>query len=208
MKASTLSIEDNFLKHEPETDSQKKFKDSLITIIKSGLTDFRAQSMDPCLDEKGNICYQTGNMPAGDKSPKWWKKNAKAFIPGKRSRLGTTKERTAFLGLLIKYLIETHRYTLSDAWKAVCDQSEGLGHYYDSKDAKHDLEPTGSRKIGEWYDLSNTCKIMFDDEKIYASLACGSYKIDGKFYPLTYITNFLDPYTAFSNCVGWIVMDV
>ena len=208
VRASLLSIHDEFLKHEPKTPKQKKFKDNLFSLIKSGLTDFRAQRMDPSLDEKGQIYYELGKMPAGDKSAKWWKENAKEFIPEKRSRLGTTNERIAFLGLLLKYLVEEKKYTVSDAWEAVCDQSKDLGHYYDSKDAKQNLEPTGSRKIGEWYDLSNTCKIMFNDEKTYASVACGSFKIDGDLYPLTYISNFLDPYSKFSNFVGWIVMDV
>lgn len=208
VRASSISIHDEFLKHEPETSKQKKFKDSLISAIKIGLTDFRAQRMDPSLDENGKIYYQAGKMPAGDKSAKWWIDNAKAFIPEKTSRLGTTNERIAFLGLLIKYLVEEKVYTLTEAWRVVCDQSKELGHYYDSEDAKHELEATGSRRIGEWYDLSNTCKIMFNNKKTYASLACGSFKINGDLYPLSFISNFLDPYATFSNFVGWIVMDV
>ena len=63
-KASTLSLKDEFLKHEPETEKQRKFKNALILAIKSGLYDFRAQRMDACFDEEGNICFKAGMKPA------------------------------------------------------------------------------------------------------------------------------------------------
>ncbi len=68
VKASTLSLEDDFLKHKPETNNQKKFKQRIIAAIKSGLSDFRAQRMDACFDEEGNICFKAGMKPAVGKS--------------------------------------------------------------------------------------------------------------------------------------------
>lgn len=208
-KVSTLSLKDEFLKHEPETEEQRKFKNSLISAIKSGLSDFRAQRMDACFDEEGNICFKAGMKPAVWKlSVKEWKRVAKEFLPEKESRLGTTKERIAFLGLLIKYLIEEKGYEVSDAWEAVCDQSKDLGHYWDSENAKHDFEDTGSRQIGEWCDLGNTCKITEDDEAGGFSLVGGSCCNGGNYYPLAVVDSVNYPGDVYDVSVGWLVLSV
>ena len=207
-KASTLSLEDEFLKHEPETNQQTRFKNALISAIESGLSDFRAQRMDACFDEEGNIYFKAGMKPAVGKSPNWWKENAKKFMPEKGSRLGTTKERIAFLGLLIRYLIEEKGYTVSNAWKAVCDQSKDLGHYWDSENAKHDFEDTGSRRVGEWYDLANTCKITVDDEAGGFSLVGGNYNDYGDNYRLADVYSINFPNNVCINSVGWLVLSV
>lgn len=207
-KASTLSLEDEFLKHEPETNQQTRFKNALISAIESGLSDFRAQRMDACFDEKGNICFKAGMKPAVGKSPNWWKETAKKFMPEKGSRLGTTKERIAFLGLLIRYLIEEKGYTVSNAWKAVCDQSKDLGHYWDSENAKHDFEDTGSRQVGEWYDLANTYKITVDDEAGGFSLVGGRYFNFGDYCPLAGVDGVYNPNYVYINSVGWLVLSV
>lgn len=208
VKASTLSLDDEFLKYKPKTEQQKTFKKSLVKAIKSGLIDFRAQRMDPSFDKNGRIYYQAGEKPAVGKSTNWWKENAKEFLPEKNSREGSTKERIAFLGLLIKYLIEKEGYTVSDAWKAVCDQSKDLGHYWDSKDAKYDFEPTGSRKIGEWFDLANAYKITVDDEASGFSLFGGFYSSFGDDYPLADVDNFNNSNGNHNDSTGWLVLSV
>ena len=208
-KASTLSLEDEFLKHEPETNQQTRFKNALNSAIKSGLSDFRAQRMDACFDEEGNICFKAGMKPAvGKLSVKDWKRVAKEFMPEKGSRLGTTKERIAFLGLLIKYLIEEKGYEVKDAWKAVCDQSKDLGHYWDSENAKHEFEDTGSRQIGEWCDLGNTCKITEEDEASGFSLVGGGYGSNGDSYPLADLGSIGGPIDVYCYSVGWFVLSV
>ena len=208
VKASTLSLKDEFLKHEPETEEQREFKNALISAIKSGLSDFRAQRMDACFDEEGNICFKAGMKPAVGKSPNWWKETAKKFMPEKGSRLGTTKERIAFLGLLIKYLIEEKGYTVSNAWKAVCDQSKDLGHYWDSENAKHDFEDTGSRQVSEWYDLANTYKITVDDVAGGFSLVGGNYVGGGNCCPLADVISVDYPNDGCNGSVGWLVLYV
>lgn len=208
-KASTLSLEDEFLKHEPETEEQRKFKNSLISAIKSGLSDFRAQRMDACFDEEGNICFKSGMKPAvGKLSANDWKRVAKEFLPEKGSRLGTTKERIAFLGLLIKYLIEEKGYEISGVWKAVCDQSKDLGHYWDSENAKHDFEDTGSRQIGEWCDLGNTGKITEDDGAGGFLLVGGCYVNGGDCCPLADVGRVSNPNCVYNGSVGWLVLSV
>lgn len=208
-KASTLSLKDEFLKHGFETHEQKKFKHALISAINSGLSDFRAQRMDACFDKEGNICFKTGMKPAvGKLSVTDWKRVAEEFLPEKGSRLGATKERIAFLGLLIKYLIEAKGYEVKDAWKAVCGQSKDLGHYSDSENAKYDLEDTGSRRIGEWCDLGNTCKITENDESGCFSLVGGHCIYNGDCYPLASVDWIDYPGYVYDHSVGWLVLSV
>lgn len=209
VKASTLSLEDEFLKHEPNTENQKKFKRKLIAVIKSGLSDFRAQRMDSSIDDEGNIYYKEGMFPAVGKSANWWYKKAKEFMPERESRLGTTGERIAFLGLVIKCLIEYKKYTVSDAWIAVCDQSKDLGNCWDSENTDYEsFEPTGSRQIGEWYDLLNTIKITFDSGIDGFWIVGGSCIYDGDASPLSCITYIRNSYADYYDSTGWIVLSV
>lgn len=207
VKASILSLEDPFLKHEAETENQIKFKKMLEDAIKSGLSDFRAQRMDPSLDEDGNICYKAGMKPTVNKSSNWWKENAEKFMPEKDSKLGSTKQRIAFVALFIKYLIEQREFPVESAWKLVCDQSDYIGHYWDSDDAKRTLEPTGSRKEGDWYDLGNVFKITFDDETEF-SFVGGVYCNFSDVYPLACVRPDEYPFLDSLNATGWIVLSV
>lgn len=206
VRASTLSLEDDFLKHRPQTENQREFRKKLIDAIKFGLSDFRAQRMDASFDKEGNICFHAGMRPALRKSAKWWKEIAEKFMPEKESRLGTTKERVAFLGLFIKYLIEEKGYKVSDAWGAVCDQSKKLGHYWDSNNQEYGLETTGSMQVGEWYDLGNTYKIIIDDETGDFSLIGGSCQCYGNSFPLSNVRRILFPNKDMCSSVGWIVI--
>lgn len=208
VRASTLSLEDEFLKHEPTSKRQKKTKKKIISAIKSDLCDFRAQRMDPTMDENGNIYYKVGEKPAVGEVVKKWKKKAKDFLPEKNSRLGENNEHYAFLALLIKYLIENENYTVSDAWKAVCDQSKNLGHYRDSKNWKGKLEPTGSRKVGKWYDLGNTYKITVNEKAGGFSIFGGYFNGYGCHYPLVNIYAVYSPNYEYGISVGWLVLDV
>ena len=206
VRASTLSLEDHFLDYNPKSERQREFKERLIEIIEYGLSDFRAQRMDATLGENDKICYKAGKRPAIAKTVYWWEKNARDFMPEKKSRLGTTNERIAFLGLLIKYLIEEKGYLEGYAWYVVCDESTDLGHYLDSRNAKHEFEPTGSRQIGEWYDLANTYKLTSDGFDEF-SLTGGHSQITGKTSPLGDAhTIYLNRYINYG--VGWIVLDV
>lgn len=208
VKASELSLEDNFLKYETETPEQTMFKKRLIKVIKLGINDFRAQRMDPTFDKKnGLISYKVGSKPAIGRSAIWWREKAKGFLPEKESREGTTNERVAFLGVLIKYLIDLGGYTPGEAWNAVCNQSKDLGHYWDSEDSGIELEPTGSRGVGDWYDLANTFKITTDDHSGF-SLFGGYNKNCSDLYPLADISSYGYCSYEFDYSVGWIVMNL
>lgn len=216
VRASELSLEDAFLKHEPTNNKQKRLKDSLIAGINEGLKDFRCPAMDPSFDKDGNLVYEAGNQPAVGYSARFWAEKLKQFMPEKNSRMGTLREHDALLGLLIKYLIEERKYKVPAAWETVCDDSKKLGHYWNSEDAKHSFEPTGSRKVWNFYDWANTCKIIAHDclvSKLWrtgGNSYCYSYS-----YSLATVEKLCEYYCLDydnarygSEATGWLVLDV
>lgn len=195
------------LEHKPKTANQDYLMYYICKGIDLKLSAFRAPCMDPS-EEDGKIVFKPGNKPAVGHSAVWWNETWRQFMPSKNSRSGTDLHWAAFLGKQMKYLIEEENYSVEDAWKAVCDDSRDLGHYRNSKDAKHDLEPTGSRKSGVFFDLANTSKVLDRGEKKSECwLAGGSYKYYSYRYPLSSLDsiNKLDEYY---DSVGWLVMDV
>lgn len=208
VKARDLKVED-FLGYKPRNSAQRKFKNALISAIKSGLYDFRAQRMDPSVEGE-KIIYKEGNIPCVGKTAEQWKILAEKFWPEKESRLGTTKERTAFLGLIIRYLIDERGYEERIAWREVCDQSKFLGHYWDSPNAKCKLETTGSRMVGEWCDLGNTKKITINENgnnNIFSEFG-GYYGISGELYPLSEMIILPYPTSPAKYSTGWVVTKV
>lgn len=207
VEASNLSLKDNFMKYKPQTEEQKRLKKSLEQGIKEGLTDFRRPIMDPSIDEDGKITFKAGNKPAVGKNSYWWEENAKAFMPEKDSRQGILKEYDAFLGTLIKYLVNEENWSVEDAWTAVCDDSKELGHYWNSENAKHTFEPTGSRPVGKWNDLANTYKIVGNSETGF-SLCGGIFSDVSDVFPLAdvFADNF--PIDGLDDSVGWLVLSV
>ena len=175
-------------------------------VIKKGIADFWRPRMDPTLDEVENICFKVGKKPAVGKSYNWWRKKARKFNLGRKSRLGTKSEYIAFLGVLIKELV-AEGWSKKDAWHAVCNDSRKLGHYYNSENGKHDFEPTGSRAIAGFYDLANTCKILVEDEYSGAFLLAGGYSFYGSDRPLAELgrSHLWDRCLSYS--VGWIVLE-
>lgn len=160
VEASKLSLDDKFMQYESkEGTNEARIKKWLTRIIQSGnIDDFYRPKMDPSF--AGNsICYVAGKMPAVGKSKIWWKRAAKRV----GLQLGTEKQYIAFIGCLIKDLVEAG-WDVTEAWYAVCSDSKSLGHFYNSEGAKCDLEMTGSREVCGFYDLGNTQKILEEDE--------------------------------------------
>ena len=205
VEASKLSLDDEFLKYEPETYHQEWLKETLMVGIKTGLKDFRRPAMDPSFkDDK--IVYEASLMPAVGKSCNWWHENAKKFMPVRNSRLGTEIQYAAFLGVLIKYLINEMGYTVSEAWEAVGEDSKELGHYWNSENAKHDYEATGRRPIGLFFDLANTHKILGDDDGSVCWFAGGNCKNYSSTFPLADIFS-VNLHDCYDDGVWWLVLD-
>lgn len=206
VEASKLSLEDKFMKHTTYGRNQKDLKKSLEQIIEEGMSDFRCQAMDASENEGEILFFEEGCEPAVNHSAEWWEEKAIKIMPKKNSRLGSKKRYDAFLGVLIKYLVDEKKYTVYEAWRAVCDDSKFLGHYYNSPNAKKQKEPTGSRWVGCWADLANTCKIIKEDENYV--LVSGTYREDSTRCTLVDCADIEYADEEYSLSVGWIVMDV
>lgn len=163
VEASKLSINDKFMEYEPKRKSEQIFKQLLIEVIKRGVKDFYRPKYDPSFREDGyGITYEADKIPAIERTFKWWRYTAKMFNIARKSRLGTKSEYIAFLGVLIKGLVN-EGWEIDDAWKAVCNNSEKLGHCKGAKNAKNEFELTGSREVLGFCDLLNTYKLLADD---------------------------------------------
>ena len=145
-------------------------------------------------------------MPAVGKSYNWWYDTAKKYNPERNSRLGTRLQYGAFLGVLIKKLIEEGE-TMEWAWNAVCNDSRELGHYWNSKKAKkHFFETTGSRKICGFFDLANTCKILAEDIEAGGFwIASGNASDHSYDNPIADIFHCSYRISDDCNSVGWLV---
>ena len=175
IEAEELSLNDRFMKHKPCTKAEERAKQLIAEAIKAGVKNFYRPIMDPSFVDDG-ISYIAGKKPAIGKSYNWWVDTAKNYNPSRNSRLGTRLEYGAFLGVLIKKLVE-EGMTVKWAWNAVCNDSKELGHYRDSENAKHEFETTGSRCICGFYDLANTCKILSEDGESSGYWVAGGYYV-------------------------------
>ena len=208
VEASKLRLEDKFMRYNPQSERSKEFKRLLTEVINKGIKDFYRPVMDPYASKDGDFFYEAGNKPAVGHSYDWWKKKAMEFDPDRGSRLGTRYEYVAFLGVLIKSLVESGWKT-ADAWKAICDDSNELGHYWNSENAKHSFETTGSREVFGFYDLTNTYKILAENEDEEAGgfwLAGGSYINYSFNYPLADLSHRSNRNGNYDFSVGWLVL--
>ncbi len=204
---SSLSLTDDFMCYAPMIGREKDFYELLTKVIKQGVSDFYRPKFDPSFDKQDKICYQAGRRPARGRSYNWWHCEAKKFSPWRKSRLGTKSEYVAFLGVLIKKLVE-RGWSKDDAWNVVCNDSRHIGHYGNSNGALHDFESTGSREICGFYDLANTYKILAEDKKDGSFwLAGGCYDDFGRDGPLATLNLINDRDNGGKYSVGWIVLE-
>lgn len=209
VEASKLSLSDKFMKYKPKTAEERNFKELLTKAIKRGLSDFYRPKYDPSFrnEDSPEIEFVAGKRPAVGHSYNWWEKTAKEFKPERHSRLGTKFEYVAFLGVLIKKLVD-NGWTIEKAWDAVCNDSKELGHYWNSENAQHCFENTGSREICGFCDLANTFKILAEDEEACGFwLAGGFYFHDSSFYPLADLEHNGNQGNDYDNSVGWLVLE-
>lgn len=216
VEASKLSLDDDFMKFKPMRRKTKKFKKELESVIKKGVNDFYRPRMDPAflgggknLGFDAKISFEVGREPATEMMYSWWDKVAREFNPEHGSRLGTRSEYIAFLGVLIKILVEIG-LPKTTAWNLVCNNSKKLGHYWNSKNAKHCFELTGSRCICGFFDLANTYKLLAEDvDEGGFWLASGCYSSDSHNTPLSHLLHYSSRPDSFRvpRSVGWIICE-
>ena len=201
VEGSDSKIYATLMKHKTASDAEAKFKNTLKEAISASVQDFKVFACDPSIDKNGELQFVPGFKPAVGYSY-----NGLEDLAEKNGlRLGTKFEYVLFLGTLINNLI-AEGWSEADAWYSVCVDSNKLGHYWNSADAKHDFELTGSRKIAGKYDLANTCKILAKDEKAGGFwLAGGYYHSNSGNNPLADLGLDDDFGSHYAGGVGWFV---
>lgn len=208
IEASKLSLQDKFMKYKPVTEYEKELKAFLEQSIKGGTKDFYCQRIDPSIRENGQIYYELGQKPGVGKSFNWWQYAAERFWPERHSRLGFEREYKLFQGMLIKQLVDSG-WRVKKAWNAVCEDSEDLGHYENSKKAKYTFEPTGSRQVLEFFDLANTIKYLADEKDTDSFYVASGHYFDCSYLaPTSYTIKFKSNESCNKYAVGWIVLPI
>lgn len=201
IESSDSKIYATLMKHTPENYDEAVFKNTLKKAISASVQEFEVFACDPSIDENGKLQFVPGFKPAVGYSYN----ELENLAEENGLRLGSKFEYVLFLGTLINDLI-AEGWSEADAWYSVCVDSKKMGHYWNSADAKHDFELTGSRKIAGKYDLANTHKILAADEKASGFLvAGGGYNYDGNCYPLANFKHFDGRDFHYIYSVGWFV---
>jgi len=213
IEAEKLSLDDEFMKFEPVTVEEHATKELISKAIKLKVKNFYRPKCDPSFTyDCRTVCFVPGKMPVRYESFNEWHELAKKYMPERNSRLGTRFEYVAFLGVLIKKLIEEGK-SVEWAWNAVCNDSRELGHYWNSKNANHDdFEPTCSRRVCGFYDLANTYKMLAEDKFVDEFiggfwLAGGFFRRDAEEYPIAKLNHSYERDFKWYEGVGWIVLD-
>ena len=211
VEASKLSLDDKFMRHKPKTKNERELKKLLKEVIANKPYDFYKVKYDPSFSDHSHswISFEDKKRPAIGRPYSWWEDVAKHFCHERRSRLGTKSEYIAFLGVLLKTLVDEEGWSMTRAWNAVCNDSHEIGHYWDTENEKHGLIKTGSRGIKKFFDLANTYKILLDDavENDGFWLAGGGYGSNGIEYPIATLTyTHIRDYISYCG-VGWIIFE-
>ena len=207
VNVEALSLDDSFLRYVPQTNEGKFLKKNIKYAIITGMRNFRVPALAPSEDENGNIFFKIGEKPAYGHSAVYWDEKVQQMFPGFSTRMGMVREYCAFLGVVIKELIE-EGYPVETVWEAVSNNSIKLGNYRNSFEGKQEEPmPTGSVKVGKWYDLANLYKYLKKDNGKGFMRASGSFSNYSYNLPLAFIMDINVPNDAekFSG-VPFIVM--
>ena len=207
IEASKLSLDDDFLKYEPQTERQKNFKYTLKAVIQKGVKDFWKPRIDPSFNPKGDgICFEFFRRPAVGKTYKWWKRAAKRYCPERKSRLGTFEEYIAFWAVFMKLLVE-NGWPLEKVWHVVCDDSTDIGQFLSNLEEIPELENVGTKEIYGFFDLGNTHKMLkWHGEKGGICIAGGCYELLGYEFPVSSIILRVFYPNIADSTVGWVVL--
>ncbi len=171
------------------TERQKKFRADVMKALDNMPEEgFRwIPVYEPSKDDGGNIQYVSGaNVLRGLNSYNW-EKAFQNYSPENGSRMSSI---TTYFLLSLRLLKDGFATV-----EQLADNSEQIGHYRDSENAKDTFEKTGEREFGGLYGfVGNTYKIVKDSESSSGfSLLGGDYGISGDVCPLAGVAHDLSP---------------
>lgn len=184
----------------PITWKQKDFFDSVGEALDAVDKDYSIANLEPSVDENFKIYYREGKNVARYYSCRRWRRMAKAFNPELESALATKHQ----LVLWYAYRIAMGFWTLH----YVCDDSSSAGNYWNSPNAKHDFERTGTRKVGGAKDgIGNTSKIVTDTEEDIFFIFGGDCGMNGEIFSVADFGRVPDSYKEQGYSVGVVVLN-
>ena len=181
------------------TNKQEKFKADVMKALKNKPKEgYRwIPVYEPSEDLMRNLCYVAGKkLWQEPKSYYKWENLCNKYSPDNGSQLASI---TTYFLLLLRWLKDGIATI-----EQLADNSTMIGHYENSKNAKHDLEKTGEREFGGLYGfVGNTCKIVQGSKSSLGfSMVGGYYNCDGDIYPLAYVQPYNKLYNMRSCEVG------
>ena len=160
----SIPIDAEWMQYEPKTRKQRELKELFLEArAKERLHIFSCMAMDASIEEK-KLIYAKGLNPACVERYSVGRQLEMIdnYAPNRNSRWMTKTEYVCKCLVIIGKLVE-EGWKIEKAWYAVCDDSRELGHYTNSDNSIWGFEPTGSRKVCDFYDLANTCKMLARD---------------------------------------------
>ncbi len=185
-------------KREFVTARQKKFKADVMKALENMPEEgFRwIPVYEPSRDDSGNPQYVAGKDVLRNLNSYNWEEAFQNYSPENGSRMASI---TTYFLLLLR-LLKDGFATIEQ----LADDSKEIGHYRDSKDAKHEFEKTGERQLGGLYGFAgNTYKIVKDSESSsgFSLLGSNYYEI-GYDCPLTGVGRDIGPSITRYTSVG------
>lgn len=180
------------------TRDQKTFKANVLKALKNkpkrGYSWLPAY--EPSKDENGSIQFVSGKVVLKGLSSYEWEERLKHYSPENGSKMASI---TTYFLLLLRWLKDGHATV-----QQLADDSSEIGHYRNSKNAKHDYEKTGERQFGGFYGfVGNTYKIVKDpDSRSFFSVLGGCYCNDDYRCPASEVCRDCDPNYRHNYSVG------
>ncbi len=180
------------------TSEQKTFKENVLEAIENMPAEgFRwLPAYEPSKDEKGNIQFISEQNVLRGLSSHEWEEKANDYSPDNGSQMAPT---TTYFLLLLRWLKDGHATV-----EQLADDSKDIGHYWNSKNAKHDYEKTGERQFGGLNGfVGNTYKIVKDpDSGSGFSFLGGRYDDNGDEFPVADVCHDATPNNHHGDSVG------
>lgn len=207
---SNFFVCDELKEYKPKSENQRLFISKLLKFEKQKFKDIYIPRCDPNKVQRAGskIRYQIGTIPAKDSTTLGYKKRlAESYCPERNSRLGKLNEYILFLELLRKQLCGAG-WTMDESMYSICDDSIKLGNYKNSEDSLGILKKTGSNKIGQIFDLANTCKILESPINFGGFyIAGGCFEMNSDEFPLASIRHIPNGSVNVDNSVPWVVLE-
>ena len=119
VEASKLSFEDTFMNYEPRDEFERNLKRDLRYVITSKMEDFYCSRNSPILSDSDSEIIAFGNFDGEyHKTYRFWNRVSKRISKEKKSRIGTRYQHSAYLGTVMKQLINCGM-SVERVWKEI-----------------------------------------------------------------------------------------